>query len=95
MNPIQKLAQGLITKMKSTLADCKKTNTQAAATKQETCIQKVYGVVKAGLTLTYVDGICTKVVKQNVTKQEWGCGLKYIPSLVTLSKYNCSTIVKN
>ncbi|KAF1751826.1 hypothetical protein GCK72_018380 [Caenorhabditis remanei] len=92
--PIQNLTATLVKKIKKTLADCKSTNTQAAAAKQETCIQKTYGIAKAAITLTYVDDTCKKVVNRNVSKGWWACGLKYIPSVLTISKYACSKIVK-
>ncbi|CAI2354907.1 unnamed protein product [Caenorhabditis sp. 36 PRJEB53466] len=93
--PIQKLAAAFVKELKSTLATCKKNNTKTGAAKQEACIQKCYGVAKAAVTLTYVDNICKKVVNQNVTNQEWGCGLKYIPSVLDTTKYGCFTIVKS
>ncbi|CAO4379066.1 unnamed protein product [Caenorhabditis nigoni] len=93
--PVLALADALVRKVKTTLSDCKDTNTQTGSAKQEACIQKTYGVVLTDLTLAYVDGICKKIVNENVEQKEWGCGLKYIPSVLTFSKYACSKIVKN
>uniref|UniRef100_A0A8R1DG95 DUF19 domain-containing protein n=2 Tax=Caenorhabditis japonica TaxID=281687 RepID=A0A8R1DG95_CAEJA len=93
--PLAKLAQPLVKKIKNALSDCKANNQKTGDAKQEACIQKCYGVAKAAITLDYVDGICKKLVNQNVTKQEWGCAQKYLPSVVTTSKYNCSKIVKS
>ncbi|PIC26098.1 hypothetical protein B9Z55_018777 [Caenorhabditis nigoni] len=93
--PVLALADALVRKVKTTLSDCKDTNTQTGAAKQEACIQKTYGVILTDLTLAYVDGICKKIVNENVEPKEWGCGLKYIPSVLTFSKYACSKIVKN
>ncbi|CAL2044555.1 unnamed protein product [Caenorhabditis brenneri] len=93
--PIQTLTATLVKKVKTTLTDCKSTNKQTAAAKQETCIQKVYGVAKAAITLTYVDNVCKKVVNQNVSKAWWACGTSLIPKVLNFSKYNCSKIVKS
>ncbi|EFP05475.1 hypothetical protein CRE_27460 [Caenorhabditis remanei] len=93
--PVVALTDPLVKQVKKTLSDCKSTNTQTGDAKQEACIQKVYGVVLAALTLKYVDNVCTQVVNENVSPQEWACGLKYIPSVLTFSKYACSKIVKN
>ncbi|CAL2044554.1 unnamed protein product [Caenorhabditis brenneri] len=93
--PVQALTQPLVSNVKKTLTNCKSTNTQTGDAKQEACIQKVYGVILNTLTLEYVDNVCKQVVRENVTPQEWGCGQKYIPSLLTFSKYSCSKIVKN
>uniref|UniRef100_A0A1I7T285 DUF19 domain-containing protein n=1 Tax=Caenorhabditis tropicalis TaxID=1561998 RepID=A0A1I7T285_9PELO len=93
--PIQNLTIALVKKVKNTLSECKNTNKQAAAAKQETCLQKVYGVAKAAITLTYVDNVCKKVVNQHVSKAWWSCGTTLIPKVLTFSKYNCSKIVKS
>ncbi|UMM34412.1 hypothetical protein L5515_007505 [Caenorhabditis briggsae] len=92
--PIQTMTSTLVNKVKTTLSDCKKTNTQTADAKQETCLQKTYGVAKAAITLTYVDNTCKKVVNQHVSSAWWTCGKKYIPSVIKMDKYNCSKIVK-
>ncbi|KAF1751827.1 hypothetical protein GCK72_018381 [Caenorhabditis remanei] len=93
--PVVALTDPLVKQVKKTLSDCKSTNTQTGDAKQEACIQKVYGVTLAALTLKYVDNVCTQIVNENVSPQEWTCGLKYIPSVLTFSKYACSKIVKN
>ncbi|CAA99900.1 DUF19 domain-containing protein [Caenorhabditis elegans] len=95
IGPIETLTAALVKKIKATLNDCKKTNTQPAAAKQETCLQKTYGVAKAAITLTYCDGICKKVVNQHVSAKWWGCALKLLPSVMNTSKWNCSKIVKS
>uniref|UniRef100_A0A1I7V1L8 Serpentine receptor class r-10 n=1 Tax=Caenorhabditis tropicalis TaxID=1561998 RepID=A0A1I7V1L8_9PELO len=92
---VQALSDPFVTKVKSNLSNCKSTNTQTGAAKQEACLEKVYGIVLNTLSVEYIDNICKQVVNENVTPQEWSCGLKYIPSLVTFSKYSCSKIVKN
>ncbi|PIC26102.1 hypothetical protein B9Z55_018781 [Caenorhabditis nigoni] len=92
--PITNYTATLVKKVKTTLSDCKKTNTQTADAKQETCLQKTYGVAKAAITLTYVDNTCKKTVNQHVSSAWWTCGKKYIPSVLKMDKYNCSKIVK-
>ncbi|CAD6189565.1 unnamed protein product [Caenorhabditis auriculariae] len=92
--PFKQLTLALQNKIADTVADCKRTNTQAAAQKQETCMQKVYGVAKAAITKDYIENVCTKFVNKSVTKKQWGCALRYGPQVMNMALYKCSKIVK-
>ncbi|CAA99899.2 DUF19 domain-containing protein [Caenorhabditis elegans] len=82
---------GLLQKLRTSLINCK----ASGDAKLETCAQKVYGLILTELTFKYVDNFCIKIVTENATPIQWSCGKKYLPNILTFSKYECSQSVKN
>uniref|UniRef100_A0A1I7U427 DUF19 domain-containing protein n=1 Tax=Caenorhabditis tropicalis TaxID=1561998 RepID=A0A1I7U427_9PELO len=85
--PLTKLTKTLTNKCIKKIKTCK-----AAGTGQEACLQKFYTLAKAGITKAYVNTICTKFVKQNLSKTQYACAIKYAPQVVDVSLYKCATL---
>lgn len=65
---------------------------KAAGSAQETCLQKLYAIAKAAITKAYVDKICKKFVKANVSKAQYACALKYAPKVANITSYKCASL---
>ncbi|CAL2047730.1 unnamed protein product [Caenorhabditis brenneri] len=85
--PLTKLTKTLTNKCIKKIKTCK-----AAGTGQEACLQKFYALAKAGITKAYVNKICTKFVKQNLSKAQYACGVKYAPQIMDITGYKCATL---
>ncbi|CAA21555.2 DUF19 domain-containing protein [Caenorhabditis elegans] len=85
--PFLKLTKTLTNKIVKNLKACKK-----AGTAQEACLQKMYVTAKAAITKAYVNKICTKFVKQNLSAKQYACAIKYAPQVVTVTGYKCATL---
>ncbi|KAF1755437.1 hypothetical protein GCK72_022006 [Caenorhabditis remanei] len=85
--PLTKLTKTLTNKCLKKIKTCK-----AAGTAQEACLQKLYTLAKAAITKAYVDKICKKFVKQNLSKSQYACGVKYAPQVMTITGYKCATL---
>ncbi|CAI5452134.1 unnamed protein product [Caenorhabditis angaria] len=92
-DPSIALAKPLLKKIVNTVKNCKANTTIPAASRQEVCMQKGYGILKAAITVKYTNTFCTKLVKQNMNKQEWGCAQKYAPQAVNVTGYSCASVV--
>ncbi|CAO4382737.1 unnamed protein product [Caenorhabditis nigoni] len=85
--PLTKLTKTLTNKCLKKIKTCK-----AAGTAQEACLQKLYTLAKAAITKAYVDKICKKFVKQNMSKAQYACGVKYAPQVMNITGYKCATL---
>ncbi|CAI5451194.1 unnamed protein product [Caenorhabditis angaria] len=82
-----------INKSVAVLNACKANTTIAAASKQDACINKMYGTGLAIVTKDNVNKYCTQLAAK-MTSTEWGCCKTYAPKVVNVKLYKCYNITK-